>query len=188
MADAQFYEVSPRRAEPFSAQPERLLSEEQEAALLLGEWRPAEPLVLRHNSDRGPDSLGWGGSPALVIVSPEFCQALTDAGCTGWSTFAVVVLGEHDDRVVTAEHRGLVVLGRCGRIDYDRSTPIPGSRTGRRGLFFDIDSWDGSDLFVPAGSARRIYTKKAVDALRSHRIPGLAYETTRDTTVYVRGR
>jgi len=181
----EFYEVSPRRAEPFSAQPEPPLSEEQEVALLPGEWLPPQPLVLRHSSDRGPDSLGWGGSPTLPIVSSAFCQALTDAGCSGWSTFDVVVLGEHDDRVVTAEHKGLVVQGRCGPIDHAQATPIAGSRTGRRGLFFDVDTWDGSDLFVPTGSTRIVYSQKAVDALRARRVPGLAYETTRETTVHV---
>jgi hypothetical protein len=184
LAEPEFYEVSPRRAEPFSAQPEPPLSDEQEAALLLGRWRPSEPLVLRQNSDRGPDSLGWGGSPALWIVSPAFRAALADAGCTGWSTTAVVVLAEHEDRVVTSEHGVLVVEGRCGPIDYERSSPIPGSRTGRRGLYFELDSWDGSDVFAPADSMRVIYTKKAIDALRSHRVPGLAYESTRETTIY----
>jgi hypothetical protein len=187
-AQPEFYEISPRRPEPFSAQPTPPLSDEQETALLLGRWRPAEPVVLRQSSDRGPDSLGWGGSPALWIVSPAFCAALAETDCTGWNTAPAVILGEDNDSVVTSDHGLLVVQGRCGPIDYERSTPIPGSRTGRRGLYFELDSWDGSDVFVPANSTRVIYTKKAVDALRKHPVPALAYESTRETTVYMLGR
>jgi len=75
---------------------------------------------------------------------------------TGWSTYPVEVI--HQGEFLEG-YQGLAILGRGGGRDrtkspiIDKPAPVPGGKPYRayRGLFFDEDHWDGSDLFFVDG-------------------------------------
>jgi hypothetical protein len=123
--------------------------------LLLGEERPADPVVFRRKSGSQPRDLLGETYGVLKLVSDRFPIRLQTPqgdleGCTGLS-----------------------VLGRCGPIDRSKSHII--ERLTRKhtvlyaelGLFVDPDTWDGADLFVPRGASVVCVTQRAKDALES---------------------
>jgi hypothetical protein len=71
----------------------------------------------------------------------------------------------------------LCVEGRSGPIDDalgERVTlppPVPGGRAGPglRGLYFEPDTWDGSDVFAPEGTTPTLMTQdvgRAIERLK----------------------
>src|SRR5439155_1741653 len=77
---------------------------------------------------------------------------LDGEGATGWRGLPVEILGKKDEPI--QGYALLVVTGRAGPVDDSRSAravipPPPGGKavSGWIGLYFDEDSWDGSDIF-----------------------------------------
>jgi len=68
-------------------------------------------------------------------------------------------------------YQGLIVTGRCGDIDKSRSVPFEKpmgkgtASTYYKGLFFEEATWDGSDIFRPAGTGFVFVTQKVKDVL-----------------------
>ena len=80
--------------------------------------------------------------------------ALRQHSVTGWATFPInLVSGGFN---LSRHYEGFAVSGRCGKIQNLRSTkvtclPPPGGRSyeAYKGLYFEEESWDGSDIFMP---------------------------------------
>jgi hypothetical protein len=94
------------------------------------------------------------------LVSERVITLLRDAGFTGWRTYDVELVG-HDGAPIPGYY-GLAIHGRCGPIDYSKSEEIPtitpgGVSSHWFGLYFDPDTWDGSDLFMPEGTSGWIF-------------------------------
>jgi hypothetical protein len=86
---------------------------------------------------------------------------------TGWETFPVRVIGSNDEEVTGYE--GLRVTGRSSVITIDKvhsdlvyENRKHGSFPYYKGLYFDVASWDGSDLFAASdmGTAWVLATEK----------------------------
>jgi hypothetical protein len=92
---------------------------------------------------------------APIIISDSVVQILRSHGFTGWSLYDVHVQGKQGQSI--PGYSGLAFPGRCGPIDFSRSVKVPRIRRSgvirplHIGMLFDPASWDGSDLFVPAG-------------------------------------
>jgi hypothetical protein len=91
----------------------------------------------------------------VVIVSDAVVQLLRSHGFTGWSLYEVSVRDKQGQLI--PGYSGLAITGRCGKIDYTRTVVVPRIRPAGifpigKGLLFDPESWDGSDLFMPAGN------------------------------------
>ena len=131
-------------------------------ALFRGDWDPPRP--LRFKRAEGSIPLDFVQTTLFVpyLVSDRVVEALSDL--SGWRTFAVDFEGYH----------GLSITGRSGPPVDEWSEEVtippraPGGRPGRRlkGLYFDPDEWDGSDVFVPDGTAFVIVRGAVADALR----------------------
>lgn len=186
MADAPaFFRMFPGRAEPFSALPEPPLDDEQEQQLLDGRWVPGGPLVARRNSDaREPGSLSYGGSPLVRLLGPQLVGALRDGGCTGWSTYPVVVLDE--DGTALAELAGLSVSGRCGPTAC--GPPVEGQPEWRRGIVVDPATWDGSDVFLPDGAGGPFFSERVRSAVAAAGIRDVDFEPLHAAEVWVGSR
>ena len=95
----------------------------------------------------------WTQLVTSVCISERVVRLLQQNDVSGWSTYPVEVL-DNSGRLL-ADYHGLSVTGALCFADYSRSTVItkpPPAAGGRsydvyRGLYFDADEWDGSDMF-----------------------------------------
>lgn len=110
---------------------------------------------------------GWG---FIYALSPIFVSFLKSVGFTGWKSYPVKYEGKFGS---LDGYEILSVTGRCGKIRHDLSEKrvMPprvswaDSYEAYFGLYFDIDSWDGSDIFCPKGTYHIFITQKVKDAL-----------------------
>jgi hypothetical protein len=147
-------------------------------AFARGEQTPQEPIDFV--SDEGRRSMDLVGTTyaTLLLVSPRVIEVLEREGFSGWTTFAVAI-----DHPETENYAGLAVTGRCGPIRdalSERITlppPVPGGRAseGLRGLCFQPESWDGSDLFTPANMTAIFVTALVKQALEAARISNVVF-------------
>jgi hypothetical protein len=102
---------------------------------------------------------------APVLVSDRVLGILKLGEFTGWDTYPVKVFGK--EGVPMPGYSGLAVRGRCGPIDRGLSKKIDKIYPGGvfpvwRGMYFDAATWDGSDVFMPAGNGGWIFVVEAV--------------------------
>jgi hypothetical protein len=102
---------------------------------------------------------------APVIAHERVVRLLEDGGFSGWKTYPVQLFGK--DGAPISGYHGLSVHGRCGPIENDRSETVDRTFPARvspvwRGLYFDPTTWDGSDVFMPAGKVGWIFAVEAV--------------------------
>lgn len=112
-----------------------------------------------------------------VLVSDRVIDILKDSQFSGWRTYPINLFGK--DSAHIPGYHGLAVPGRCGPIDDSQSVKIDKIYPGGifpawRGLFFDPATWDGSDVFMPAGEGGWILVVEAVK---------LAFEKAKVTNV-----
>ena len=129
-----------------------------------------------------PSDIVWTTSAHPLIVSARVRQLFDDAGLTGWTTYPVNLFDKKGDS--HPGYSGLAIVGRCGRIDLERSTiklhEYPGGYFPHfGGYFFEESSWDGSDFCVDRAdhlgksSMTRIVTRRVADLLKKHGIPNV---------------
>ena len=117
---------------------------------------------------------------AVKLFSKRFFDALSANGVTGWRTFEAQIEGAGEQ--VRDSYTGLVVTGRCGRLQPHRSSTViglpaaPGGKPKQLyvGLFFDPDSWDGSDMFLPSGTALTFVTQRVKYVLEAAAVSNLS--------------
>ena len=150
--------------------------------LTFGTVRPKEPVVVRRTEGHElADIVYTDGAP--ILVSSRLVAALRSTGLTGWSTYPTHLLGVADP--MSAGYLGLAIIGRCGRADYSRSEivhrdDVPGRF--RRRLYFDPESWDGSDFFLPEGTLNIVLTERARQLLEQTGIKNYSCERLIDVT------
>ncbi|HEY8241357.1 MAG TPA: DUF1629 domain-containing protein, partial [Kiritimatiellia bacterium] len=104
-------------------------------------------------------------SVAPVVISVRVVDALKAGRFSGWETYPIDLFGKDGSRI--SGYHGLAVIGRCGLIDNSRSVKIQKIYPGGvfpawRGLYFDPETWDGSDLFMLANKWGHILVVDAV--------------------------
>ena len=101
-----------------------------------------------------PGHVVWTTNRAPFLVSVDLVAALRAAAISGWRTYAVTLKGKSGGRL--AGYSGFIIRGRCGQIDFSRGVRTKKKFPGGmfpilRGVGFEEKSWDGSDIFMPAG-------------------------------------
>ena len=149
---------------------------------------PEEPIPVRHDAGGKPRDVIWTTWGTPVVVSRRVVDLLRASGFTGWATYPVT-LYDRDGEFVDGYH-GLATTGRCGPIDYSRSAPVAvmspggGERMQYRGKYFDPDSWDGSDFFVPTtGFGGRFVVAEVKDCFEDAKIRNVEFERLTDALV-----
>jgi hypothetical protein len=124
------------------------------------------------------------GLVANQLISKRVSDALVEANVTGWDAEPMVLM---DGRKEVPNYALLVIVGRSGPLDHSKC-PIEVEifpATGRQvhmqhGLFFDPESWDGSNLFVPDGSSFLIADAQAKSLIESLGIPTVTFRDIAD--------
>jgi hypothetical protein len=153
-----------------------------------GKFRPTEPLAMRHNLGGPLRDVVITGYAVPNVVSQAFVEALTSAGCSGWSLFPVTVYDKQ--RVPAGAFHGFQVVGECGPIDWRKSQPVPVRLPGGvfprlKGMYFTDGTWDGSDVFGPTENGFVFMTERAVSVLKRSRISNMDAEPIEDVTTEI---
>jgi hypothetical protein len=145
MSTQDFWEV----ATAFDRAPvaEIALDSDRITAIQRGEWNPRQPVAARIEIQPEAD-LVWGSNFA-ALLSGRGKAALATAGVTGWGTSQLRLEGPLG---IVYGWSILVVRGRCGPIERNRGRVVTDELLGQalEGIFFDLSSWDGADLFMPS--------------------------------------
>lgn len=131
-------------------------------AILRGEVAPKGviPFAWISGSDRAGDMV-YTDALFPVLLSSRGRMALE--GIKGWTSYPVSLRDSSGH--LLRDFQLLVVQGRCGRIDFGKSTAIRqkyprGVFEEYRGIFFDEDSWDHSDVFMPENRVGFIFVSE----------------------------
>lgn len=124
-------------------------------ALMRAEKVPSHVIVARYAGGKNPPGdVVWTTFPSPLLLNRRVVQVLRDNGFTGFDVSPVELTVKNSD--VIREFDFLRVFGRCGAID-DRLSPTvekvypAGIFPVLKGMYFDPESWDGSDIFMPTG-------------------------------------
>ena len=122
----------------------------------------------------------WSGWSDVLLVSSRLVSVLESEGASGWRTYQVRLASK--SRVPWRGYSGLAITGRAGPVQWKRSErvwrppPVPhGSGHWRlRGLWFDVKTWDGSDLFLLKDGGI-MATDRIVRAMRRAKLKGIEF-------------
>lgn len=139
------------------------------------------PIVFKHVSGKKHCDLigsGWG---ILYLISDRMKELLEKYNLTGWKCFPVEILDKKGEKIQEVYH-GLSIVGRSGPIDYGKSfliekRTIPNGPLSKyyKGLYFEMETWDGSDFFLVKNNWGTMVTKKAKDLLVEHKLTNLMF-------------
>jgi hypothetical protein len=157
----------------------------QADALLRGEIYPDTPVMYRRLSGKNAYDFVYTSSLSVRLISRRVEDLLRVNGFTGWTTFPARLFGVR--HIELEGYSGLSITGRCGPIDprkgalrawptnhlknkhaneatlscYDRPTTPFSTLVG---TYFDENTWDGSDLFLPGDWSSVFITQQVRDA------------------------
>lgn len=139
---------------------------EEAFALTRAEMHPSHPIPVQWAMGSAkPGDVVHTTYATPIIVSDSVVQLLRSLGFTGWSLYEVSVHDKQGQPV--PGYHGFAVAGRCGNIDWAKGIEVPrifpaGIFPVWKGLFFDPDSWDGSDFFMPAQTVGHVLVVEEV--------------------------
>lgn len=118
------------------------------------------------------------------VVSGKIIDALTENNITGWKATSVRIAGKEDLRYYV-----LMITGRCGPVDYAKSERIIQKSPGGidcpyiRGLYFEPESWDGTDIFVADNVSWIFCTGKVKKVIERIKATNISFESCTDITI-----
>lgn len=150
--------------------------------LLRGEIRPGAPIAFRPTSGTRPQDLMGETHAMLKLVSERLIDTLLDERATGWSTFPVRLYGTEGNELLG--YAGLAVTGRAGPIDRSKSRiellppPVPQGKPtyAELGMYFDPETWDGSDIFIPEGTSAVCVVERVKQALERRKLMNISFK------------
>jgi hypothetical protein len=144
-------------------------------AVIRGQGLPSESVPFAHNVGSVPGDLIMCGDPDVLLVSDLVQQVLKNVRATGWTTYPVAPTGKRATPILG--YVGLGITGRAGEPRYDlserfkmRFVPNSPDTPSLRGVTFDVESWDGSDLFILGETGWKIVSESVRSALKAARV------------------
>jgi len=141
-------------------------------ALLRGELTPQSAVRVErgHSGGSALADVLFSEIIGLIPISLRLAAVFEAEQFEGWSSYPVSIVSSS---AVSEDYVGLAVTGRCSPIDYSVgewvSDPDYPSRV-LKGQGFDLDSWDGSDFFIPEGTTRIFVTERVCSCLKRERV------------------
>ncbi|MGH2543807.1 MAG: hypothetical protein ACRDIB_13470 [Ardenticatenaceae bacterium] len=166
------------------------LTHQQAVTLLLGQAVPlAQPVCLRGYMGRQVTDFLWCALTPLICLSQRVVDLLSEPPFTGWSTYPVE-LYDRDHERLTGYH-GLAITGRAGKRDRSQSQvvtkppPVAGGleRQVYRGLYFQDEAWDRSDLFMVNGF--KVVTEAVYQAFKRRKLSNARFTSLTDVELDV---
>ena len=168
--------------------------EDGDLDLLLGTVRPDIPIVFDRSSGRKVFDCVYTTFVTLVLVSNRVVDLFARNEFTGWSVYPVEIYGHKGERLLG--YHGLSVTGRAGPLDSSLSepwmfpapTPQGKPHKGLKGLYFQPETWDGSDIFCPEGTAYKVVTERVKKAIEQNEITNVYFRPLTEIENLERGR
>lgn len=111
---------------------------------------------------------------ALYLISDRFKTILEESGITGWKTYPISLFDKKGNLV--EGYNGFSITGRAGKMQKFDQLPLEcGYSPDAGGYYFDIETWDGSDLFSTEGSRYIIASERFVKVLLDNKITACDY-------------
>ena len=103
------------------------------------------------------------------LISADFKAELEKHGITGWKTFPIRLLDKKG--VEMPGYEGFSITGRCGPRDRSKATLVEKeNRYGKfyyhKGVFLDLNTWDGSDIFIERYYWTEMISPKAAEVFK----------------------
>ena len=148
-------------------------------AYFKGEILEGEPLSFGYRSlgKNIHDYVGIGYA-ALYLLSEKVINLLKENNITGWKIYPCTL---YDKRKKEVNGYSLFsVTGKCGPIVDSKSEIlvkqlVPNGKPCKiyKGLYFDLDIWDGSDIFSLEGTTFTIVTEKVRSLLLNNSVTNI---------------
>ena len=166
---SNFYQLS----RDFKSRALQVTSEDfnDELPVVYGNYEAEKPLCFTHYMGSKVFDLIETGWVSVFLFSDRIFDAFEENNITGWKKYCAEVYDKKGELI--NGYSVLSVTGRCGPIDDDKSEliwrdpPVPeGNRYQvRMGMYFDISTWDNSDIFIPENSLAIVVTEKVKEVL-----------------------
>ncbi len=117
-------------------------------------------------------------SVSFFLISDRLKKVLEDNNITGWKCYPIIIYDKKGNLV--EGYNGFSVTGRSGEMLYDTpSGETDNFSTWQRskgvGRHFNINTWDGTDIFNPINTNMIIVTEKVINLLKEHHITACTY-------------
>lgn len=112
--------------------------------------------------------------PPLYLISDRFKNILEECGITGWKSYPIALFDKKGNRI--EGYNGFSITGRAGKMQKFDHLPTQCDYSGNtEGYYFDIDTWDGSDLFNTEGTWHIIASERFIKVLVENKITACDY-------------
>lgn len=117
------------------------------------------------------------------LIHERILAAWREAQVTGFRTVPVT-FRTYSDEVLRC-YQFLVVTGRCGEMPMRGIRPAnPPSLSVEKGMRLDLDTWDGSDIFIPEEHPNAVLvTKKVMKLCKAQKPRGFVFVDILDALV-----
>lgn len=119
------------------------------------------------------------------LISDRMRDLLIDNNITGWECYEIEMYDKKGN--IISGYNGFSVTGKCNdmvKIDFENI--IKDKKRDyfeAKGAMFDIEKWDGSDIFRAGGW--RIITKKVYELFKKHKITAIEMTRMTDYTCWL---
>lgn len=144
--------------------------------IVKGDYTGVElPITFKQSSGKKWTDVLSPNSVSMYIVSKRFIELLEENNITGWKSYPITILDKKEKKI--SGYVGFSIIGRSGAVDYSKSGVyekqlVPNGPKSKyyKGLYIDLDKWDGSDFFIPDGTLDIIITEKVMQLIKKHKI------------------
>lgn len=110
-----------------------------------------------------------------IICSDRVIELLLDNNIKGWKTYPVEIYDMKENYV--GGYNGFSVIGRCGAIKPSLSEVfVDYNEKALLGFPLDLDTWDGSDIFILEHTVYKYATAKVKNVLSKLKNSNVAFE------------
>ena len=121
-------------------------------------------------------------------VAQSVVKLLRDNNISGWSTYPVNVYT--NDNVLLDDYVGFSIIGRCTSVKPSLTKEVciyPAykngpSYKGYKGFPLDLDTWDGSDIFILEHTLCKFVTARTKNVIEKAHLSNIAFEDIAEMT------
>ena len=153
--------------------------------LFKGEIELKELLNYDYNFGTKLYDLINSGFAGIYLLSNKVINLLKENQISGWMTYPCNLFDKQKNEVLG--YSLFSVKGRCGPIDRLKSERHikQYTQTGKpvdilKGLYFEMDTWDGSDIFSPEGTLYTFVNEKVKEILIKNKVTNILFDRITD--------
>ncbi|MCH7399987.1 hypothetical protein MM236_18475 [Belliella sp. DSM 107340] len=149
------------------------------------------PIAFKHVSGKNYCDLMGSGWGILYLISDRMKHLLEKERLTGWKCFPIEIVDKNGKKIQEVYH-GFSIVGRSGSIIYKKSDVIekqlvPNGPLSKyyKGIHPEMETWDGSDFFLPKNHWGTMVTQKAKDIMVKNKLTNIMLQNLAEIEVGV---